>query len=211
MSDATPDNNATEGVDYKFWSQMSGWTVAEAAALLLDIDPDRLPEDSDDRRTPGWEYRRLFRLLDRAREMEELECPMTPREFLAWASSNGIKPPGQLEATVRAGKPHRNWRTRYRAIRKERDQLRDEVEGLREEIADNPKPRARTTLLKLVGGMARAKFNHSSNRHGTAAKIGTALDHPNVNWHLANNSIKAYLDEADALYDADHPKNSSEI
>jgi hypothetical protein len=57
MSDATPDNNATEGVDYKFWSQMSGWTVAEAAALLLDIDPDRLPEESDDRGTRGWEYR----------------------------------------------------------------------------------------------------------------------------------------------------------
>jgi hypothetical protein len=83
MSDATRDNNATEGVDYKFWSQMSGWTVAEAAALLLDIDPDRLPEESDDRGAPGWEYRRLFRLLDRARKMEELSSPMTPREFLA--------------------------------------------------------------------------------------------------------------------------------
>jgi hypothetical protein len=44
MSDATPEKKANEGVDYKFWSQMSGWTVAEAAALLLDIDPDRLPE-----------------------------------------------------------------------------------------------------------------------------------------------------------------------
>ena len=60
MSDATPDNNATEGVDYKFWSQMSGWTVAEAAALLLDIDPDRLPEESDDRGTRGWEYRDIL-------------------------------------------------------------------------------------------------------------------------------------------------------
>jgi len=79
MSDATPEKKANEGVDYKFWSQMSGWTVAEAAALLLDINPDRLPEESEDRGTLGWECRRLFRLLDRAREMEELECPMTPR------------------------------------------------------------------------------------------------------------------------------------
>ena len=81
-----------------------------------------------------------------------------------------------------------------------------EVEALKEEIADNPNPRARTTLLKLVGGMARAKFNHSSNTSGTAAKIENALDQPNVSWHLANNSIKTYLDEADAMYDADHPK-----
>jgi hypothetical protein len=88
MTGAIPDNKATEGVDYKFWSQMSGWTAAEAAALLLDIDPDRIPEKSEDRGTPGWEYRRLFRLLDRARKMDELSSPMAPREFLQWASSN---------------------------------------------------------------------------------------------------------------------------
>jgi hypothetical protein len=101
MTDTAPHNNngASEGVDYEFWSRMSGWTVAEAAALLLDIDPDRLPEESKDGGTRGWEYRRLFRLLDRARKMEELSSPMTPREFLTWASSNGIKPPEQLEAT----------------------------------------------------------------------------------------------------------------
>ena len=110
MSAARKANDANEKIDYEFWSQMSGWTVAEAAALLLEIDPDRLPEETDDRGRPGWKYRRLFRLLDRAREMEELSSPMTPREFLTWASSNGLKAPEKLEATVRAGMPHRNWR-----------------------------------------------------------------------------------------------------
>jgi hypothetical protein len=204
MGDAVRDSN--EPVDYEFWSQMSGWTVSEAAALLLDIDPDRLPPDSSECETLSSKYRRLLRLLDRAREMEELDSPMTPREFLAWASSNGIKPPDQLEATVRAGKPHRNWRTRYRDVRKERDQLRLEVKALKGMIADKPNPRSKTALLKLVGGMARARFGHSSNRTGTAGKIEEALDHPNVHWHLANNTIKAYLDEADALYDEEHPK-----
>jgi hypothetical protein len=51
MADTAPDNN--EGVDYEFWSRMSGWTVAEAAALLLDIDPDRLPAESEERGTQG--------------------------------------------------------------------------------------------------------------------------------------------------------------
>jgi hypothetical protein len=201
MSDA--DNNATEGIDYKFWSQMSGWTVAEAAALLLDIDPDRLPEKSDNRGTPGWEYRRLFRLLDRARTMEELSSPMTPREFLAWASSNGLKPPGQLETTVRAGKPHRNWRTRYRDMRHERDQLRAEVESLREQVADDVKPKARKTLLKLVGGLARVHFKHHTNNHQTVSKIEKLMD--NLEWHVANGSIRTHLGEADALFDQDHP------
>jgi hypothetical protein len=203
MSDATRDNNATEGVDYKFWSQMLGWTVAEAAALLLDIDPDRLPEESDDLGTPGWEYRRLFRLLDRARKMEELSSPMTPGEFLTWASSNGLKPPGQLEATVRAGKPHRNWRTRYQAMRGERDQLRAEVESLKELVADDLNPKSRKTLLKLVGGLARVHFKHHTNHHHTVSKIEKALD--SIDWHLAEGSIRTYLNEADALYDQDHP------
>ena len=207
MSDATLDKNATEGVDYEFWSQISGWTISEAAALLLDIDPERIPPESSDREALGYKYRRLFRLLDRAREMEELDCPMIPKDFLTWASSNGIKPPSQLEATVRAGKRHRNWSTRYSAEKKQRVQLSLEIKALKEEIADNPGPRVKTTLLTLIGGMARAKFNHSSKRPGTAAKIEKALDGPEVNWHLSNNTIKTYLDEADALYDGDHPES----
>jgi hypothetical protein len=65
MTGAALNGERTEGVDYKFWSQMSGWTVAEAAALLLDIDPDRLPEQSAESGTPARAYRRLYRLLDR--------------------------------------------------------------------------------------------------------------------------------------------------
>lgn len=211
MTDKAPHNNsdASEGVDYEFWSRMSGWTVREAAALLLDIDPDRLPPESAERGTPGWIYRRLFRLLDRARKMEELSSPMTPREFLTWASSNGIKPPEQLEATVRAGKPHRNWKTRYQAMRRERDSLLAEVEALNEKVADDLNPRVKQTLLKLVGGMARAKFKHLTGNRNTVSSIERALH--DVGWPLADNSIRRYLNEADVLYDQDHPKNSDEI
>lgn len=203
MSDAIPEKKENEGVDYEFWSRMSGWTVGEAAALLLDIDPDRLPEETEERGTRGWEYRRLSRLLDRARKMEELSSPMTPREFLSWASSNGLKPPGQLETTVRAGKPHRNWRTRYRAMRRERDQLLVEVEALQEQVTDDLNPAARKTLLKLVGGLARVHFKHQTNNHQTVSKIEKLMD--DLQWHVANNSIRTHLSEADVLYDQDHP------
>ncbi|MFK4616744.1 hypothetical protein [Bradyrhizobium diazoefficiens] len=203
--------DTAEPIDYEFWSRMSGWSVSEAAALFLDIDPDRIPEESSDPEHPGSKYRRLFRLLDRAREMEELEPLTVPRDLLAWASSNGIKPSVELTTKVRAGKPHRNWRTRYKAIREERDKLVLELEALKAELSDDVAPRAKTTLLKLVGGMARAKFGHASNVRGTAKKIEDALDHPSVHWHLANNAIKGWLDAADALYDEEHPKNSNEI
>src|SRR5258708_24557513 len=203
MTDTAPENDTSEGVDYEFWSRMSGWTVAEAAALLLDIDPDRLPEESEDRRTQGWKYRRLFRLLDGARKSEELRSPMAPREFLTWASSNGIKHPEQLEATVRAGKPHRNWKTRYQAMRRERDRLISEVDSLTEQLRDNLHPKERSTLLTFVGGLARAKFNHTSGSRHTVTNIEIALD--KVDCHVAQNSIRKYLKDADAIYDEAHP------
>jgi hypothetical protein len=134
---------------------------------------------------------------------------MTPREFLTWASSNGIKSPEKLEATVRTGKPHRNWKTRYHSMRRERDRLLAEVEALNEQVSDDLNPRARQTLLKLVGGMARAKFKHFTGNRNTGSLIEKALD--NADWHLSGNSIRTYLNEADALYDQDHPKKSNEI
>lgn len=134
---------------------------------------------------------------------------MTPREFLTWATSNGIKPPERLEATVRAGKRHRNWKTRYQAMRRERDKLLADVEALSEQVADDINPRARQTLLKLVGGMARAKFKHFTGNRNTASLIEKALD--DADWHLSGNSIRAYIREADVLYDQDHPQKSDEI
>jgi hypothetical protein len=68
--------------------------------------------------------------------MDELSSPMTPREFLQWASSNGLKPPEQLEVTVRAGRLPRNWKTRYRAMRRERDQLQAELDILADQLGD---------------------------------------------------------------------------
>lgn len=36
----------SQAVHYDFWGRMPGWTIAEAAALLLNIDPDHLATGS---------------------------------------------------------------------------------------------------------------------------------------------------------------------
>jgi len=72
---------------------MSGWTVAEAAALLLDIDPDRLPEMED--AEPGLVYRRLF-VSWIVPKMGELSTPMTPQIFNLGVQQ-WMKPPEQLQ------------------------------------------------------------------------------------------------------------------
>jgi hypothetical protein len=202
MSDA--DSTITGGsIDYEFWSRMAGWTAKEAAALLLDIDPDNIPSDSFELGSLRYRHDRLFRLLDRACKMDELDSPMVPRDFLTWAVSNGIKPPKKLIALVRAGKPHRNWRSRYFAMKRERDKSVHDFEVLSDQTSNSLNERPKQTLLKLVGGMARDKFGHDPKKPGTAGKIEAALDR--VDWHVSNNTIKGYLDESDELYDQDHP------
>ena len=200
MADDQFNQEITPMIDYKFWARMSGWTVAEAAALLLDLDPDHLPEPSEDFGTPGCNYRRLLRLLDRAAVMKELESPMAPRDLLKWAASNGLKPPEELGVTVRAGKPYRNWRKRYDKMRIERDALREERDDLAEQINDRPHPRERSTLLKILAGVTRAKFRHKTGSPNTTKLIQDALDAEGCG--VSNNAIRAHLVAADEVFES---------
>src|SRR4051794_16233718 len=80
-------------VDYGYWGRMPGWTMSEAASLLLGHDPDRMDPANGEQHEPGslgWKYRRLLRVLERACEMDELSNPEVPRVLLDWARSNKI-------------------------------------------------------------------------------------------------------------------------
>src|SRR5829696_3916372 len=72
-------------VDYDCWGRMPGWTMSEAAALLLGHDPDRMnlaENRQHEPGSPGWKYKRLHRMLARACEMEKLSDPEVPRVLL---------------------------------------------------------------------------------------------------------------------------------
>jgi hypothetical protein len=197
------NQNTPTTPDYEFWSQMSGWTVAEAAALLLDVDPDRLPENFDEPETLGWKHRRLLRLLSRAEEMDELSSPMAPWDFLTWALSNKLSPPAKLEETVRSGNSRqRNWRKKYFRMKKKHGRLKERIAAY-EKLNDEPKTRVRRTLLHLIGGMARAKFGHTKDPKGTVKRIENAL--MAVEWPLTNNTIREYLGHADEVYEEERP------
>lgn len=196
MTLTVSDNNAAAGIDYEYWSRMPGWTVREAAALMLNIDPDHLPEKSLDSETPGGRYYRRFRLLNRAWKMDELSSPTAPRDFLQWAFSNGMRFPEKLELPVRAGKPHRNWKKRYNKMKRERDQLQRHNEELAQQVQDEINPKELTTLLKLVLGMARAKFKYEgATKLHTVGLIKSALSAADL--PLNKGTIKKVLNKAE--------------
>jgi len=126
MSGDVDNSEATEGVDHDYWGNMPGWTISEAAALLLDIDPDNIPQGSRAELTPRtreWEYHRLRRRLERAQEMEDLDNPTRPRDFIEWAISNKLDVSDAVKESVKSGKKLLNWRGKYFSMKRKRDAL----------------------------------------------------------------------------------------
>jgi hypothetical protein len=194
MMDAANDSKATEGVDYDFWGLMPGWTISEAAALLLDIDPDKIPTGSQSDVVPGtreWDYHQLQRRLMRAQEMDDLDSPMRPADFLEWAISNKLNVNDILKESIKSGKKLRNWRDKFFSMKRKHNALIEKLE-------DSVSPKERTSLLKIVLGMARINFKHKANSPNTVAKIEKVLREANL--PVSNDVIRKYLAEADEKF-----------
>jgi hypothetical protein len=193
-------------VDYGYWGRMPGWTMSEAAALFLGHDPDRMnPTENRQHEpgSPGWEYKRLRRMLKRACEMDELSSPEVPRVLLEWARSNKIDTPPMLVEKARTGGRVRNWRGRHSAMKKERDELRAERDKLEEELKrvkdEELDTRERATLLKMIFAMAKAKFKFdpAASRSDAVPLICSALEGANLK--LSDDVIRNKLDDAARL------------
>jgi hypothetical protein len=76
-------------------------------------------------------------------------------------------------------------------MKRQRDELTKKLE-------DSVLPKERQTLLKILLGMARAKFNHEEGSHKTVSVIVAALNR--VDLSVGDDSIRKYLREADELF-----------
>jgi ribosome maturation protein Sdo1 len=79
----------------------------------------------------------------------------------------------------------------YFSMKRRRDALIARLE-------DNVSPKERTSLLKLVLGMARKNFNHKVDSPHTVARIEKALGAANL--PVSNDVIRKYLAEADEKF-----------
>jgi hypothetical protein len=181
--------------DYDYWARISGWTAEEAAWLLLGHDPDSPPEQD----TTTWAYRRTVRYLERAYDMAELSNPERPRDVIDWAKTNTLTVPVELEERVLRGEKAPNWRARYRSMKKQRNNLRVEREQIAAELerirSDQLDARERTTMQKLLLGMAKSKFNFrpGAARSDTVRLIKEALGET---YKLSDDTILRKLQEA---------------
>ena len=166
---AVPRTQDTD-IDHHYWGRMPGWTLSEAAALFLGIDPDCLNHEAiKDAKagTPEWEYFKLHRRLCRARKMDQLSSLTPPREFLEWAVSNGLSPSDQLTGSVIVGPKTKNWKKKYFAMKRKKEALEEA----------NVHPNERSTFLKMILGMAHDKYRYKpGTKHHTVELICGVLD-----------------------------------
>jgi hypothetical protein len=190
MTHGISEDSETQPADYEFWGLMPGWTISEAAALLLGLDPDSMSREREDDVTPGthrWRYRQLRRRLARAQEMDDLDDPMRPQDFLEWAISNKLPVSDTLLKSVKTVKKLRNWRVKYFSMKRRRDEL---AEKLKEDV----NPKERTSLLTIILGMTRHILKHKAGNIHTVSMIERAIKKADLK--LSDDVIRKFLEEA---------------
>jgi len=199
---------ATDAV-YDFYSKTSYWSLEEGVSLLLERDPKGLNSESVKKyRSPPWIGRQFIALLDlarRAAKMRQLSYQGTPGFFLAWAKRNRIAVPEALERAI-ADHGHQvaDWKTLsdQQAVRiAELTQQIEELTGARKaKLLPAPVGALgtleRSSLLKIILGMAMASYEHDPRATRTRTVSGMLQDFDTLGIAIGDDTIRKYLHEA---------------
>jgi len=197
--------------DYHRWGRRPSWHPDEAVALTLGKDPSLVTWDLVESYVGSGhpcaeEYAELRENVRRAEAVGDLTFPVKPDRFLSWLKQNNIGYPPELEASLgtrtdgvdRSDEPDEGLKAKINALKQENDALQLRITELEEELRDNPpgSTTARNSLLKIVLGIAMARYGHNprASRTGTAIAIQRDLD--TVGIDLSDDTIRHWLQEA---------------
>ncbi len=171
-------------VDYQFWSKLDGWSFRDAALLLCGFDPDAVRGSGirlDSREHPEYlaEASKVYRVLKSATALgPNVAHPFTVIEH---ALKKDLPMPTPLLGAVRE---------RFRQEREHEGRQIDEVLG--EEEQNEPHPRSRVFLLRLIYVMAKRgyglkleqPYNDANEIAADAERLGLLLDRDAVARYL---------------------------
>ncbi len=192
--------------DFEHWSKAANWTLDEAVALVFGKAPEVV------KREQVWDYVgispfatqyvRVHDLARRAMASRQLVDPVQPSIFLAWARGIEIEVPGGLiEHLEKRGIVIADWKDRNDNLKLEHDKLNREV-ALSEVTDDNALSLSeRGSLLKMVLGMAIAKYDYdgeASRNTATGSNSGSiAADLESVGLTLSPDTIRKFIKMAE--------------
>ena len=171
-------------VDYQFWSKLDGWSFRDAALLLCGFDPDAVRGSGirlDSREHPEYlaEASKVYRVLKSTTALgPNVAHPFTVIEH---ALKKDLPMPTPLLGAVRE---------RFRQEREREGRQIDEVLGEAEQ--DEPHPRSRVFLLRLIYVMAKRgyglkleqPYNDANEIAADAERLGLLLDRDAVARYL---------------------------
>lgn len=204
-----PTALATEAVN-AFYSKAAFWTLDEGVALLLERTPKRLnTENLADRDFAKSKIGDLFletrELIMRARVSHHLSNQNSPAKFLDWAVRTRIPVPAPLLAAVQEQTQHEeDHKARQDQQADQTEFLRQEVERLTSLLAQQDAKTQdgalgtleRSSLLKLILGMAIANYKHDPRALRTTTASAMLQDFDTVGIAISDDTIRKYLHEA---------------
>lgn len=210
-------NQIFSKADFSYWSKLSRWKRDEAILLSLGKEPRVVRLADLENAAPFDPLRKAVRerreMLERAIRSTQLRDPMLPARFLGWAERIGLELPVELtssvklivEASQRPSSEADTLKAELEALRADLDAAHRELATHRAQAAQHAgksksegrdlSVRERTSLIKLVIGMAIGGYGHTphSIRSPTVSSIVSDLATNGI--PLDEDTVRKYLHE----------------
>lgn len=202
-----PFNLPNAQTDLVHWASMPHWTVDEAVAVSLGRNPTIVTHRSlqhpryKNRSNFVLEFERRRDLLTRAIAAHEVSEPIKPNELAIWASGRGLPWFDAIMQAKAQPAPERDLELeeRYNAAIAERDALRAKLADLLTDV-DDLHPRSKTSLLRLVLGMAILRFEYTTKGRSNTAKLVSG-EFEEIGIPITDETILRWVREAAAELD----------
>ena len=159
------------------------WEVHEFARLAMELDWDAKEPDLD--ATTVAKIRDIEAMANRSIQAKTLKYQATPSEWVGWAAAMAIEIPAILREAVRKHKPL---------------QVRHPAKGAEDEDGPNTKSgktKERRTMLRLIGGLALARYGSLDKPYEAARVISEDLATKGI--QVSADTVANYLKEATPL------------
>lgn len=151
----------TVDADFGYWSKMPHWTLDEAISLSIGCEPRGQTSESVTRVIGLFaeQFSKWREFAHRANIAGKVSDPVSPNDFLDWASKNDVPVRPELVAAVRAQVSAIDWRaecSRLRTLIEEKEALLTKAVAERDSSTPTEKTLGtleRNTLLKLFCGL----------------------------------------------------------
>lgn len=183
------------------WLRMPGWRGNEGAALALGLDPDDTKAAKFPNRESEQEHADLMSLLLRAKNMEQIEFPIPPHQFVAWLKANKIAVDVELDEKLSAQQVIKDWKKEFENLEKSNAALKKRNRALRKKLErensiDDLSSRELTSLYRMLLGMATAKYAFNNSNLSPFQKylnISTSFD---PKYKLNEDTVKKWFERA---------------